>query len=96
MVRAAYGLLTWNVLGTSSVAPQLSQQDIFYKPSTQSRAVAFYSVRGCGQPAVGVVGGHVAKWSVSVVEVSGVAEQLKAAKMRSLFGKADSPGSPGI
>ena len=37
-----------------------------------------------GQPAVRVVGGHIAKWSMSM-GVSGVAEQQKGAERRSLL-----------
>lgn len=37
-----------------------------------------------GQPAVRVVGGHVAKWSMSM-GVSDVAEQQKGAEMRGLL-----------
>ena len=38
----------------------------------------------CGQPAVRVVGGHAAKWSMSMGG-SDVAEQQKGAEMRSLL-----------
>lgn len=44
-----------------------------------------------GQPALRVVGGHIAKWSMRVV-LGDVAGQQKGAELRSL-GRSDSPGS---